>query len=415
MPNNGMLNINSPVDFIFDPYSEQAMTDPTALYRELRERYPAYPLPQYDAWVLSRFEDVWAVGEDGERFVMDIGPIFEPEQLKEHNRGVAPTPAPFNRQSFSQLDPPIQSALRQGVGGPLRPRSVERMEDTIRRLARERLDELVPRGEFDLYSEYGGIVSAGVMCTIVGLPTDKAPHLLELINGALRRNPPGISPGMIGPYMELHELLVEAVIHRRTHSDGQPIPAIDGLLRTEIDGVPLTDDQVAEQLGTILTGGTETVPKVVARCLLELSLRPEQLAEVRADLSANCRLAYEETMRFGAPLQHVGRTATQDVEIAGAHIKAGQRVFLMIPSANRDELEFDQPDEFIWNRKIERHFAFGHGLHFCIGAHVARLEGRILLEELLARIPDFTLDMSRALIPPSDFQIGYIKLPLVIT
>lgn len=410
-----ILTIDSPVDFIYDPYSEQALKDPTDLYRQLRTRYPAYPLPQYDAWALSRFDDVWAVGEDGERFVMDIGPVFEPSALQHSNGGAPPMPEPYTSKSFSQLDPPVQTSLRQGVGAPLRPRSVERMEDTMRRLARERLDILVPQGEFDLYSDYGGQVSAGVMCMIAGLPAEEAPHLLKLINGSMQRNPPGASPEMFGPYMELHHLLVGAVAKRRANPDGTPIPAIDGLLRTEIDGRSLTDDQVAEQLGTILTGGTETVPKVVARCLLELSRRPDQMAAVRADLAANCRQAYEETMRYGAPLQYVGRTAVQDVEIARAQIKAGQRVFLLIPSANRDEREFESPDEFMWNRQMERHFAFGHGVHFCIGAHVARLEGRVLLEELLARVPSFELDESRALMPPSDFQIGYVRLPLVVT
>lgn len=415
MPTTTTLTIDSPVNFDYDPYSEKALTDPTDLYRKLRAHYPAYPLPQYDAWAISRFDDVWAIGEDGERFVMDIGPVFEPSHLQKSNVGVAPVAAPFTTQSFSQLDPPIQTSLRQGVGGPLRPRAVERMDDMIRRLARARLDELVPKGEFDLYTEYGGLVSAGVMCSIAGLPPEEAPHLLKLINGSMQRNPPGADPAMLGPYMELHDLLVDVVAARRANPDAPPVPAIDGLLRTEIDGSPLTDHQIAEQVGAILTGGTETVPKVVARALLELKRRPEQLAAVRADLAANCRQAYEETMRFGAPLQYVGRTAVRDVEIAGAQIKAGQRVFLLIPSANRDEREFADPDEFIWNRTIERHFAFGHGLHFCIGSHVARLEGRILLEELLARIPSFELDESRAVMPPSDFQIGYIRLPLVIS
>ncbi|MDW5593044.1 cytochrome P450 [Conexibacter stalactiti] len=415
--NKTLLSIDSPVDFEYDPYSDEALRNPTELYRELRRRYPAYPLPQYDAWALSRFDDVWLVGEDAERFTMDIGPVFEPAALERSNGGVAPEPAEFtSTSSFSQLDPPLQTKLRQGLGAPLRPRAVSRLEEYMRELARERLDVLVPRGEFDLYTEYGGVVSAGVMCRVVGLPREHAPRLLELVNEGLRRKPPGIADDTAQYQIEMHQLLVARVNARRAeYPDGEPSPAIDGLLRTEVGGRPLTDDEIAVQLFAIVSGGTETVPKVVARCLLELSRRPEQLAAVRADPPVNCAAAFEEAMRFGAPLQYVGRTAKQDVEIAGAHIRAGQRVFLLIPAANRDEREFAHPDEFIWNRPIERHFAFGHGLHFCIGVHVARLEGRVLLEELLARIPSFHLDESRALMPPSDFQIGYVRLPLVIT
>jgi cytochrome P450 len=412
-----VLTIDTPVDFAYDPYSEEALRDPTDLYRVLRQRYPAYPLPQYDAWALSRFDDVWQVGEDGERFVMDIGPVYNPADLARRNAG-APARKPLDPMpSFSMTDPPVQTALRQGLVAPLRPHAIGLLEEKVRALARQRLDELVPKGEFDLYTDYGGVVSAGVMATVMGLPIELAPRILELVNQALRRKPPGaVEDAVTGRAgLELHMMLVDVVAHRRLQGPtGDGYAAIDGMLSTELDGRALTDDEIAVQLFTVLSGGTETVPKVVARCLLELSRRPDQLAAVRENVATNCRLAFEETMRYGAPLQHVGRTATLDVEIAGAQIRAGQRVFLLIPSANRDEREFANPDEFIWNRSMERHVAFGHGLHFCIGVHVARLEGRVLLEELLRRVPSYEIDESRSLMPPSDFQIGYTNMPILV-
>src|SRR6185312_12175992 len=133
---------------------------------QLRARYPAYPLPQYDAWAISRFDDVWRLGEDGEALVMGIGPLFDPAVLR---RDVPPL-QPAGLTSFSQTDPPVQTALRRAVGAPLRPRAVARLEDDIRQLAQQRLDELVPAGEFDLYADYGGQVSAAVMCRVIGLP-----------------------------------------------------------------------------------------------------------------------------------------------------------------------------------------------------------------------------------------------------
>jgi cytochrome P450 len=411
-----VMTIDTPVDFTYDPYSVEALRDPTDLYRVLRQRYPAYPLPQYDAWALSRFNDVWDVGEDRERFVMDVGPVYNPADLARLNAGAPAQKLLDPMPSFSQIDPPVQTALRKGLGGPLRPRAVSALEEQVRTLARQRLDELVPKGEFDLYTDYGGVVSAEVMATLIGLPIENAPRILKLVNEALRRKPPGPADdaftGRAGS--ELHMMLVEVVAHRRNQGvRGDGYAAIDGMLSVEIHGRALTDDEIAVQLFTVLSGGTETVPKVVARCLLELSRRPYQLAAVREDLATNCRLAFEETLRYGAPLQYVGRTATLDVEIAGAEIRAGQRVFLLIPAANRDEREFANPDQFIWNRSMERHFAFGHGLHFCIGVHVARLEGRVLVEELLRRIPSYEIDESRSLMPPSDFQIGYTNMPIV--
>jgi cytochrome P450 len=412
-----MLTIESPVDFDYDPYSEEALRDPTDLYRELRKRYPAYPLPQYNAWALSRFEDVWDVGADGERFAMEaIGPVYDPADLS--LRYDSPPPEPTLEPpipSFSTLNPPVLNQLRQGIGGPLRPGAVARMEDDMRTLARARLDELVPHGRFDLYTDYGGEVSAGVMCRIVGLAPELAPQVLEAVNEGLRRKPPGPANSGVA-LLPLVDVLTEAVARRRhdkeAGNESTANRAIDGLLETTVSGRRLTDQEIGAQLFTIVTGGTETVPKVAARCLLELWRRPEQLAEVRADLSTNCATALEETMRFGAPLQHVGRCAKVDVELSGAHIKAGERVFLLIPAANRDEREFEDPDEFIWNRMPKRHFAFGHGLHFCIGVHVARLEGRVLLEELLNRVPNYEIDEADSLMPPSDFQIGYIRMPI---
>ena len=403
-----MLTIDSPVDLQYDPYSAEALHDPTDLYRQLRARFPVYPLPQHDAWAISRFDDVWRLGEDGNALVMGMGPLFDPAALR---RGAAP---PAGRlTSFSQTDPPLQTMLRQAVGAPLRPRAVARLEDDIRQLARQRLDELVPTGRFDLYSEYGGPVSAAVMCRIIGLPVESAAEVLTIVNASMRRVPPGSAPEAGPARLQMHGTLVDLVRRRRTDGPDGSSPAVDGLLALRLDGRQLSDDEIAIQLFTVLTGGTETVPKVVARCVLELSRRPDQLADVLRKPAETSAAAYEEAMRFGAPLQYVGRTASRDLEIADAQIRAGQRLFLLIASANRDEREFADPDEFRWSRKPERHLAFGHGLHFCIGSHVARLEGRVLLEELLRRVPAFDIDEDSAVKPPSDFQIGYVKLPII--
>ena len=404
------LGLDSPVDLDYDPYSAEALHDPTELYRQLRARYPAYPLPQYGAWAISCFDDVWRLGEDGDAIVMGMGPLFDPAALTRGPDLPQPTGAVT---SFSQTDPPLQTTLRQAVGTPLRPRAVARLEDDIRQLARQRLDELVPTGRFDLYADYGGQVSAAVMCRLIGLPVETASQILTLVNTSMRRVPPGSAKEAGPARLQMHGTLVDLVRRRRADGPNASSAAIDGLLAVRLAGRPLSDDEIAIQLFTVLTGGTETVPKVVARCILELYRRPEQLAEVLQDPVATCPAAYEEALRFGAPLQYVGRTAARGLEIAGARVRAGQRLFLLIASANRDEREFPDPDEFRWNRRPERHLALGHGLHFCIGSHVARLEGRLLLEELLRRVPVFDLDEAAAVCPPSDFQIGYVTLPIV--
>src|SRR4051812_39707067 len=254
-----MLTLESPVDFHYDPYSDEALHEPTNLYRELRAHYPAYPMPQYNAWAISRFDDVWQLGESGDDVVMGMGPVFDPAALA---RGAAKPQPPTGLISFSQTDPPLQTTVRQAVGAPLRPRAVARLEDDIRQLARQRLDELVPTGRFDLYADYGGQISAAVMCRVVGLPVETASHVLTLVNTSMRRVPPGSAKEAGPARVEMHRTLVDLVRQRRADGSDGSSPAIDGLLALRVGGRELSDDEIAMQLFTVLTGGTETVPKV---------------------------------------------------------------------------------------------------------------------------------------------------------
>ena len=160
----------------------------------------------------------------------------------------------------------------------------------------------------------------------------------------------------------------------------------------------------------VFVGGTETVPKITAHGLMELADDPDQLAAVRADLGANVKVAIEEMIRYCAPAQWFARTVHKDTVVAGQPIRAGQRALFLFGSAARDEREFDRPDDFIWNRKIERVLSFGFGQHHCIGLHVARLELRVLVEEFLRRIPSFTFVKERSTRLPSSFQWGWNSL-----
>jgi cytochrome P450 len=177
------------------------------------------------------------------------------------------------------------------------------------------------------------------------------------------------------------------------------------------DGAALSDTEIAVQLGTLLVGGVETLPKILAGGLLRLHSSPDQRAVLVSDptLIAN---GFEEIMRTEAVLQWVGRTLFDDLEVSGTVMRTGQRVFLLLVSANHDEREFADPERFDVRRPFTRTLVFGHGTHFCIGAHVARLEGRVLLEEILARIPDYGIDPSGLAKTPSEFQVGYAEMPV---
>jgi cytochrome P450 len=169
----------------------------------------------------------------------------------------------------------------------------------------------------------------------------------------------------------------------------------------------------AVQLGTILVGGVETLPKIIAGAALRLAGEPEQHAALLADPGL-VPGAFEEIVRLEGVLQSVGRTLLTDTVIGGQQMRAGQRVMLLLQSANRDEREFAEPERFDVRRVMARHVGFGQGTHFCIGIHVARTTGVALLRGFLGRYPSFTVDVSGAERPPSEFQIGWTRMPVVV-
>ena len=289
-----------------------------------------------------------------------------------------------------------------------------KLEARIRQLANERLDELLPRGRFDLTQEYGGVVAASVVCELVGLPVDSAPEVLATVNaGSLAEPGSGVEVANARPgYLEY---LVPVVERRRADASTGELPIVDGLLAYRLpDGSGFDDIEAATQMLGVFIGGTETVPKIAAHGLWELSRRPDQLAAVRSDIDTNVRIAREEMIRYCAPAQWFARTVRKPFTIHGTTIEPGQRIITLLASANRDEREYPQPDEFLWNRPIGRSLAFGRGQHFCLGYHLARLEIAVLVREWLTRVPNYRIIGDAASRPPSSFQWGWNTVPVEV-
>jgi cytochrome P450 len=395
----------------YDPFSPQSMADPYPAYRALREAGPVHPLPLYDAIALPRFAEVWEVLCDLESFSLFEGPVFVREQLLK--------PAVLERServdlgiTFSMWDPPVHSEIRQVMSPPFRPRFVAKLDWYVRQLARERLDALIDQGRFDVARDYTAPIVVMVACEILGFPPEEGPALVSIVNRSARRDEgrAGQTEDGMAAQAELGVFAVAQVAARRGRSVAEP-RVVDHLLAAEIDGRRLDDVQVATQLVTLLVGGTETLPKIVAGGTRELALAPDQRAALARDPSRSAD-AFEEMIRHQGVLQSVGRTAKRPVEVGGVRLHAGQRIFLLLQSANRDEREFREPDRFDIARGAHRHVGLGHGQHHCIGSHVARLEGRVLFEELLARVPEYEVVEEEAVRPPSEFQLGYTSLPI---
>ena len=402
-------------DISYDPFDAAVMADPRPYYRELRDRRPVYYIEKLDTFALSRFADIWQVLEinDG-TFVASEGTLPAATVLAHHNSGPVADPPLHPMPFHANFDAPVYDDVRRCTSAQFRPRSVAALEDRIRVLANERLDELLPRSRFDLTQEYGGIVAASVVCELVGLPIDLAPEVLATVNaGSLAEPGSGVEVANARPgYLGYLTPVVERV--RSDGADGE-LPIVESLLRYRLpDGSALTDTEAATQMLGVFIGGTETVPKIVAHGLWELSRHPDQLAAIRSDPQANVPVAREEIIRYCAPAQWFARTARRPFTIHGTTIEPGRRIITLLASANRDEREYPEPDEFIWNRPIERSLAFGRGQHFCLGYHLARLEIAVMMQEWLRRVPDYHVDGEAASRPPASFQWGWSSVPVEV-
>lgn len=405
------MTITARQRFSYDPFDPAVMADPLPYYRVLRERYPVYYVDKWDTYAISRFEDIWRVLEvnDG-TFVASEGTLPAATVLARHNDGPVPDPPLHPMPFHANFDTPIYDGVRRCTAGRFRPKSVANLADRIRTLANERLDELLPRGSFDLTQDYGGIVAASVVCELLGMPTELAPEVLATVNaGSLAQPGSGVEVANARPgYLEY---LIPLVQRSRTEPGINPIA--DNLIDYRLpDESELNDVEAATQMLGVFIGGTETVPKIVAHGLWELGRRRDQLTAVRADPAANVPVAREEMIRYCAPAQWFARTVRKPFTIADTTVTPGQRVITLLASANRDEREYPEPDEFIWNRPIERLLAFGRGQHFCLGVHLARLEITVLVSEWLRRVSDWRIISEAASRPPSSFQWGWNSVPV---
>ncbi len=405
-------------EFYFDPFSAEVVANADAWYRRLRDEYPVYYNPDYDTFFFSRFEDVWNVLRIGKNALLATETnLPTPDYLRGKHNHEAPPLASINPMAPGpQLHSPWYEAMHQAHIGPLRPKAVQELQQFTRDLARERLDELLPRGEFDLTSEYTAIVPARVICHLFGLPLTVADEVIASVND-IGRNKTGKSGiDLTAFFSGLQKYIVPAIQARRDAGADGSNALVDGLInyRQGPEARALGDAEIADQLVCAMVGGLESVPKVSGGGILELWRQPEQMAAVREDLDGNIPVAAEEMIRYCAPAQYTFRTAHRDIVVAGQQVCAGQRVACMLYSAARDEREFPDPDAFVWNRSIPRVISFGGGQHHCIGKYLAIMEVRTLVHEFLSRVSEFEFDLSGAGGNVGYFQRGWLSLPVRI-
>ena len=385
----------------YNPFSDAVLDDPYPIYRELRDQAPLLYLEEFDAWFVSRFADVWALEQDQRKLTSKFGTTSTHLVTKQ-------TPTSPN---LSCLDAPEHGRVRSFFNPPFKPGAVAELEPRVRELAREALAQVSERGEACAVT-LGGHLSVRVVCTLLGLPLEDADQILAWVNGYFDREPGtrGSTPRGVEAAKELAMYLFRTSKEARTR--GAPEGSVlHKLHTTELAGEKCDDMAVAVHLNMLVIGGTETFPKVFSSAISQLAQHPDQRAACIADPSL-VPDAFDETLRIDMPTQMLGRTISEDFEMHGQKLGAGSGLLFLWGSANRDEREFDDPDRFDLTRRPPRILSFGHGQHRCLGAHVAKLEGRVLLEEVLRCMPDYEIEESGIERLRSEFFRGFARLPI---
>lgn len=387
-----------PLDY--DPFDQAIRNDPHPVYRRLRDEAPAYYMEQYDSWALSRFQDIWEVCASD---ALSNAKGAAPAQILTKDQPVVPM--------INVLDAPEHTKLRSAVRTLFLPRNMRAIEPEVRRIANALLDEVAGREEFDAIHDFAARLSVTVACMAIGLPIEDGPMLTDWVQRFFAHDPDsqGFAPEGGAALMELVDYCTEKVKERRRNPVDSP-EALSAIATFDFEGRHYEDAEAGSHVSMLVIGGSETFPKVLANGLRRLWEHPDQRAALRANPSG-IPDAFNEILRYDMPTQFLGRTLTKDVAIHGRTMKKDQGLIFLYASANRDEREFENPDSFDIERRPQRILSFGAGAHQCLGTHVARMEGKVCLETILERFPEYELDLERATRFKTEFVQGFQSLP----
>ena len=391
----------------YDPTSHEVMQDPWPFYAQLRAEAPVFYHEGYDTWFLSRFEDVWeATGSDA--FTVERGVMPESVFYKE--------PPPEEPPVFTMLDMPRQRDYRRVLSPAYGKRRIARLEDMVRDKARGILAPLVERGHFDVYRDYANPLATRVIANLIGLDEDEALVLREGVERFFAREPhqkrsTEAQRELLGT---LIARLAEIAGERAAAGDVERDDHLSAWLTAEVEGRRMSPLEVGINAYNMLVTGAEVVPLSVANAAYYLWQHPDQRKTLVQDPSLVPH-AFAEALRYDQPTNLLGRFVKRDVTIRGKQLRAGQGCMFLWASANRDEAEFDRADVFDVSRRPRRSLSYGHGIHKCIGEHLGNLEGRILLEELLAAAPGYEIESEGVGRAYSEFLHGYNRMPLRVS
>lgn len=392
-------------DLYWDPFDTDLDSAPHDTWRRMRDEAPAYRNDRYDFWALTRFADVEAAHKDPATFSSAHGTVLEMMSESTMNVGM-----------MIFMDPPEHTALRHLVSRAFTPRRIAALEERIRRICNELLDRHAGESSFDYVQGFGAVLPSRVISTLLGVPEGEQEEKRHVIDRLFHIEP---DVGMVNDQSVAAGIELAVYVHSLIE-DRRKDPKDD--LLTALTQAEIEEDGKSRRLGSeeaaafavlLYTAGTETVARLLGNTAVVLAEHPEQ----RADAAKNPEIipnAVEELLRFEAPSPVQGRWTTSDVQLHGEHLPAGSKVLLLTGSAGRDERAFEDPDRFDVRRKFNHHVSFGYGIHFCVGAALARMEGRIALEETLRRYPEWNVDWNRARRLHTSTVRGWAEVPIQV-
>jgi cytochrome P450 len=375
--------------------------DPYPLYEQVRSSSPLLHMAEADMWMLFDYESVKRALTDHEAFSSVVTPPT----------GKAPDWLVFS-------DPPRHTKLRGLIMRAFTPRSIANLEPRVRELSRELLDQTIERGEMDLAADYSSLLPAMVIAEMIGIPLADRPRFLRwgevIMNLSYAISGGGeetarVMKENVAVKEEMRAYLRDLLPERRSKPQDD---LLTRLVEAEVDGARLTEEEILGFFQLLLSAGTETTTNLINNAILCFLEHPDQLARLQAQPEL-LPSAIEEVLRYRSPGQIMFRSTKADIELHGQVIPAGKLVLVMVGSANRDPQKFKDADRFDITRDPNPHLAFGHGIHFCLGAALSRLEARVALEDLLERVKGFQLASTEPWVPRKALHVhGPLHLPI---
>ncbi|HZA08793.1 MAG TPA: cytochrome P450 [Mycobacterium sp.] len=389
---------------VLNPYDYEFHEDPYPIYRRLRDEAPLYHNEELNFWALSRHSDVLQGFRNSISFSNSLGVSLDP---------VSRTTEAYRVMSFLAMDDPGHLRLRTLVSKGFTPRRIRELEPRVTELAVQHLDTALQSPSFDYIGEFAGKLPMDVISELMGVPEPDRARIRELADGVVHRDE-GIAdvPRLaMQASADLMAYYADMVSERRKTAQNDLTSA---LLDAEIDGDRLSDQEIMAFLFLMVVAGNETTTKLLANAAYWGHKNPDQMAPIYEDHS-RIPLWVEETLRYDTSSQILARNVVEDITMYGAAIPAGDVLLLLPGSANRDERVFEDADQYCIGREIgSKLVSFGSGAHFCLGAHLARMEARVALTELFKRIRSYEVDEDAAVRVHSSNVRGFAHLPMTV-